>query len=159
MVEKSDHNIVLTAMIGMFMRNRERGSNNSCKFMILTQRWFKKEDYGFIKTEKQKDAVLLKRESVVTFKNQRGNFLVYKIWKENCRKLFPCPDDLEWPIVDKILNGKSHRIGLKRIVLLGDTFKYLEYKNQVQDGVNVRKTYIMECDIQQITALLGKVGI
>ena len=37
LVEKSDHNIVLTAMIGMFMRNRERGSNGSCKFMTLTQ--------------------------------------------------------------------------------------------------------------------------
>ena len=37
LVEKSDHNIVLTVMIGMFTRNRERGSNGSCKFMTLTQ--------------------------------------------------------------------------------------------------------------------------
>ena len=61
----------------------------------------------------------------MTLENRRGDFLVYKIWKKNGDKLFPCPDDLEWPIVDKILNGKSHRIVLKRIVLLGDTFKYL----------------------------------
>ena len=79
--------------------------------------------------------------------------------EKNGKKLLPCPDDLEWPIVDKILNGNSHIIGLKRIVLLVDTFKYLEYKNQAQDGVNVRKTYIMECDLQHITALLGKVVI
>ena len=76
----------------------------------------------------------------MTLENQRGNFLVYKIWKENGNKLFPCPDNLEYPIVDKILNGESHRIVPKQIVLLGDTFKYLEYKNQVQDGVNVKKT-------------------
>ena len=42
LVEKSDHNIVLTAMIGMFMINRERGRNGSCKFMTSTHRWFKK---------------------------------------------------------------------------------------------------------------------
>ena len=66
---------------------------------------------------------------------------------------------MEWSIVDKILNGESHIIGLKRIFLLGDNFKYLEYKNQVQDGVNVGNTYTMECDIQQIIALLGRAGI
>ena len=67
----------------------------------------------------------------MTLENQRGNFLVYGIWKKDGNQLFPCPDDLKWSIVYKILNGKSHRIGLKWIVLLGDTFKYLEYKNQV----------------------------
>ena len=41
-VEKSDHNFVLTEIIGMFMRNRERNSNGSCKFMTLTQQWLKK---------------------------------------------------------------------------------------------------------------------
>ena len=63
----------------------------------------------------------------MTLENRRGNFLVCKIWKKNGKKLLPCPDDLEWPIVDKILNGNSHIIGLKRIVLLVDTFKYLEF--------------------------------
>ena len=88
---------------------------------------------------------------------------------------------MEWPIVDKILNRKSHRIGLKQIILLGlgNTFKYVEYKNneqrgnnngelrapvvqendKVQDGVNVRKTNIMECDLRRINALLGRVRI
>ena len=150
---------MLTAFIGMVMRNRERGSNGSCKFMTFTQQWFKKEDYSFSKTEKQKNALLIKRGSVVTLENRRGNFLVYKIWRENGNKLFTCPGGLECPIVDNILNGKSHIIGLKWIVLLGDTFKYLEYKNQVQDVVKVRKTYIIECDLQQSTAFLGKLGI
>ena len=141
------------------MRTRERGNNGSCRFMTLTQQFFKKEDYGLTRTQKQKDGVFLKRGSVVTLKDREGHFLIFEIWKKSGNKLFPCPDDLEWPIVDKILNGKSHRIGLKKIVLQGDTFKYLEYKTGVKDGVNVRKTNIMECDLQKITALLGNVGI
>jgi hypothetical protein len=54
---------------------------------------------------------------------------------------------------------KSHRIGLKKIVLQSDTFKYLEYRTGVKDGVNVRKTNTMECDLKMITALHGNVGI
>ena len=88
LVEKSDHNIVLTTMIGMFTINRERDSNGYFKFMTLTQRWFNKEDRGFNKTEKQKYAVLLKRGSVVTLKNRRGNFPVYEIWKKNGNNFF-----------------------------------------------------------------------
>jgi hypothetical protein len=90
---------------------------------------------------------------------REGHFLVFEIWKKSGNKLFPCPDDLEWPIVDKIVTGKSYRIGLKKIVLQSDTFKYLEYKTGVKDAVNVRKTNIMECDLKMITALLGNVGI
>ena len=146
-------------MKSMFMRKREHGSNGSCRFMTLTQRFFKKEDYGFTRTQKEKDGIFLKRGSVVTLKEQEGHFLIFEIWKNSGTKLFPCPDDLEWPIVDKILNGKSHRIGQKKIVLQSDTFQYLEYKTGVKDGVNIRKTNIMECDLKMIKALLGKVGI
>eukprot|EP00979_Chaetoceros_neogracilis_P005181 scaffold909_cov143-Chaetoceros_neogracile.AAC.1 len=87
----------------------------------------------------------------MALKEREGHFLVFEIWKKSGNKLFPCPDDLEWPIVDKIVTGKSHRIGLKKIVLQSDTFKYLEYKTGVKDGVNVRKTNIMECDLKMIT--------
>ena len=126
LAEKSNNNILLTAMKSMFMRTRERGNNGSCRFMTLTQQFFKKEDYGLTRTQKQKDGVFLKRGSVVKLKDREGHLLIFEIWKKSGNKLFPCPDDLEWPIVDKILNGKSHRIGLKKIVLQGDTFKYLE---------------------------------
>ena len=94
LVEKSDHNIVLTAMIGMFMRNRERGSNSSCNFMTLTQRWFKKEDHGFSKTEKQKDAFFSQKRVDSDIGGPKRELSCIQNLEENGNKLFPCPDDL-----------------------------------------------------------------
>ena len=136
-------------MSAMKLKKREKGSIHDLKkIKSLLGRWFHE-----IKSEKcdskGNDSTFIQRGTIVSVKNfPKLTFMVFCVWNRRGKgsKLFPSDKQYpSWPVNKKEL--KSFRLGVREVTVgfTENGLKKVQYKKyaDIEDGVNVRKTYMM----------------
>ena len=156
----------------MTMTNRERGSSDGRgKHNTLLGRWFKKEQSIPIVTSTLKEQ-MLQRGSIVSLFEDESYYLVFGVWKDNNKKWWMSPEGetgLTWPLTKSVTEKKSYRLKVRKMVGTKSTEGSLEVQymangrggtlENVQDGLNVRKTYKIIKNLREVTTLHGAIDI
>ena len=104
-------------------------------------------------------------------KGHNSHYLVIGVWKNNNNKWWISPegDNLKWPLTKTVIEKKSNRLKVRKMVSTISLQGILEVKymnfgtgsilGNVEDGHNVRTTYKIIKNLEALKTLHGKIDV
>ena len=153
--------IIITAMQSMYLGSREKGSiDREQKFKSLQGRWFGPK---MEKINVNEDQNVIERGSNVSFNADHSIlFVVTTVFQVVGKKwhLSPDKENPSWPV--KKEEAKKYRLVVRKVTHSSSNnegkIQMKEY-SEIEDGLNVRKTYRFVRDISDIKSNIYKVII